>query len=220
MYPALTYCQSRIHAFFLSWTDAINKCEPCTFSPEQDDSIVWIMPLQDSWPVYCVCVSTPPAWSFDLKDKRKTVFLTSVHFSVTNSTLFPNQICWCILLYSPVINTHHSVLLSCVSVWQMRARQCVAHLLTCRAVAWVRWASSYGRYVTRLWAPGTTFSLSSSASSSLPPAPCRPGWWASSWCSTSATSRRKTNSWMWTRKRKPVRRVVPHGPGVTMAMGI
>ncbi|XP_069020576.1 leucine-rich repeat-containing protein 52-like isoform X2 [Embiotoca jacksoni] len=56
-----------------------------------------------------------------------------------------------------------------------RARQCVARLPTCRAVVWVRWASSYGRYVTRLWAPGTTFSLSSSALSFLPLAPCRRG---------------------------------------------
>lgn len=105
-----------------------------------------------------------------------------------------------------------------VFVWQMKARRCVAHPLTCRAVAWVRWASSYGRYATRRLAPGTTYSLLSLVLSSLPLAPCQPGWWALLWCSTSAISRRKTSSLM-TRKR-PVIRVGPRGPGVTMGKGI
>lgn len=105
-----------------------------------------------------------------------------------------------------------------LSLWQMRARQCVAHLLTCRAVNWARWASSYGCYVTRLWAPGTIFSLSSLALLSLLLALCQPGWWESSWCSMSATSRRKTNSSTWTTRKKPVRWTVHHEPGT--AMGI
>lgn len=101
-------------------------------------------------------------------------------------------------------------------LWQMRDRRCAVHLLTCKAVVSARLASSYGRYVTRLWARGTTFSLLSSALSSLLLARCRPGWWASLWCFMSATSRRKTDRWTWTRM-KPVRQVVPRGPGVTMA---
>lgn len=102
----------------------------------------------------------------------------------------------------------------------MRARRCVAHLLTCKVGVWVRLASSYGRYVTRLWAPGTIFSLLSSALSSLLLARCRPGWWASLWCSMSATSRRKTNSWTRTRKRKTLSRVEARVSGVTMETGI
>lgn len=105
-------------------------------------------------------------------------------------------------------------------VWQMRARRCAAPPLTCRVVVWARWASSYGRYVTRLWAPGTTSSLWSSASSSSPLAPCRPGWWASSWCSTSATSRRKASSSIRRTRRSPPTRVAACEPGVTMATGI
>lgn len=125
---------------------------------------------------------------------------------------FLNQTCPCIAWW---ISNRASLV--CVSVRQMRARRCAAHPLTCRAAVWVRWASSYGRCVTRLWAPGTTFSLLSSALSSLPLAPCPPGWWGSSWCSTSATSKRKTSSWMRTRRTRAARWDVPRGPGVTMA---
>lgn len=109
----------------------------------------------------------------------------------------------------------------CVFVWQMRARQCVPHLPTCKVTVWVRWASSFGRYVTRRWTPGTTFSSLSSALSSSPPGQCLRGWWASSWCSTSATSRRKTISSNWRMRTKGLRRVArreAEWSGVTAAL--
>lgn len=108
----------------------------------------------------------------------------------------------------------------CTFVWQMRARRCAVHLLILRAVDWGRWASSYGRYVIKHSAPGTTFSLLSSALSSSLLAPCRPGWWVSSWCSMSATSRRKTSSSRWTTRKKALRQAVLRAPGVAMTMGI